>query len=126
LGYLYQEARYTQLPQYQAFLLNVAIPNINTLGWMAFIIEVTLSVTLAIGFLTGITGLVASIWAANAVFGSYPVPGELWFNLLNLLILPIVIWLTRAGRFMGIDAYTRPNLLAIKSRVLRWLGKYGT
>ncbi len=107
-GYLNLEATYTQFPQYRDFLHNMVIPNINGFGWFQFIVELTLSVTLAAGFFTGITGLLATIWAATVVFGSYPVPGELSFNLLNLLILPVVVWLTRAGRFMGVDAYMRP------------------
>lgn len=125
-GYLKDEAKYTQFPQYRMFLQTAVLPNINGFGWMQFIVELTLSVTLATGFLTGLSGLLAVIWAANIVFGAYPVPGELSFNLLNMFILPVVVWLTRAGRFMGLDALIRPRLLASKSRALRLIGKICT
>jgi hypothetical protein len=125
-GYLKDEATYTQFPQYRSFLQTMVLPNINGFGWMQFVIEFTLSITLASGFLTGLTGLLAVVWAATVVFGSYPVPGELSFNLLNLFIVPVVIWSTRAGRFMGVDAFLRPRLLASQSKVLRLIGRICT
>jgi hypothetical protein len=125
-SYLQKEAMYTPFPQYRAFIQNSMLPNIDQFGWVQFIIEITLSVTITAGFFTGLFGLIAIIWAATIVFGAFPVPGENLYNLLNFLILPIVVWGTRAGRFLGIDAYIRPRLLASKSGMLRWLGKIAT
>ncbi len=124
--WLGKEAEYATIPAYKWFLETIVIPNITFFGWMQFITELVLGIALIFGILTPLMAVGATLWAFNISLGSWPVPGEIWYNLVLFVQIPFVVAVTRSGRAWGVDAYLRPKLLAHKSPLIRKIGKWCT
>ncbi|MBI2077109.1 MAG: hypothetical protein HYT80_01880 [Euryarchaeota archaeon] len=117
-------AENSPIPPYKWFLDNVVSPNLWFWGWVQFLVEVGLGILLVVGLCTGFAGLVATAWAANIFIGSVFVPGEWVWGLLAFLAIMPLCWATRAGRYLGADAFLRPQFLTDKRPMVRWIAKW--
>lgn len=139
-----KEAEFAEIDAYRWFLETVVIPNLDLFGWLQFVTEAVLAVMLVLGVVTGLAGLVATLWALNIAIGSYPVPInapdpllgpvsagfepalEPLYNHQLFVLLPLIVTVTRPGRVLGVDAWLRPRLLASPNRWLRRIGEWAT
>ncbi len=121
-----KESEYSPIPPYKWFLDTIVIPHITFWGWVQFLTEMFLAITLILGIFVGITGLIATLWALNIAIGSVFVPGEILYNLQYFVLVPLILALTRSGRVYGLDAWLRPRLLASKNKWVRRAAEWGT
>lgn len=103
-GYIWKEINNPTFGFYTDFLQGVILPNFNFFGFMTFVTEITIGISLVLGLLVPlIGGLGGTLMQTNIMLGSYSIPGE-WFWLWPLLIgSHIIFMMGRAGRRLGLD-----------------------
>lgn len=104
-GYIGKEIHHPTFGFYTAFLQTVVLPNFTLFGFVTFITEIAIGLSLVLGlFVPLVGGLAGTLMQTNIMLGSYSIPGE-WFWLWPLLIGSHVIFMMgRAGRCLGLDA----------------------
>jgi uncharacterized membrane protein YphA (DoxX/SURF4 family) len=103
-------ALYSKIPLQAAFVKNFVIPNIAWMGWIIWLLEASVAVSLILGLLTRLGGFLALVQALNLYFGVTAVPGEWYWTYGMLATLGLVFMAVPAGRFLGLDAWLRPRL----------------
>lgn len=103
-GYIWKEINHPTYHLYAEFLKNVILPEFGFFGFLTFVAEIAIGLSLVLGLLVPLVGgLGGTLQQLNIAVGSYNVPGE-WFWLWPLLIGSHVIFMMgRAGRRLGID-----------------------
>ncbi|MBI4636438.1 MAG: hypothetical protein HY727_08825 [Candidatus Rokubacteria bacterium] len=102
-GWLGQEVKHPTFGLYGAFLEQVVIPNFDLFGYLTFLTELALGLSLLLGLFTVAGGLGGALWQVNIALGAYSVPGE-WYWIWPLLIAPQLVFAqSRSGRVLGID-----------------------
>lgn len=103
-GYIWKEINHPTFGLYTEFLKSVVLPNFYFFGFMTFIVEIVIALSLLLGLLVPlIGGLGGTFMQTNIMLGSYSIPGE-WFWLWPMLIGSHVIFMMgRAGRRLGLD-----------------------
>ena len=90
---------------YKAMLEHVVLPHFTFFGYLSFVVELALGVSLLLGLLTVLSGIGGALWQCNSAIGSYAVPGE-WGWIWPLLIAPhLVFAFSHAGRSVGVDLF---------------------
>jgi thiosulfate dehydrogenase [quinone] large subunit len=111
-GWIQNEIAHPTFTVYKWFLQSIVLPNFTLFGFLTFLTETALGLSLLLGVFTVLGGIGGALWQVNIALGSFSVPGEwpwTWF----LLIAPqLVFAATRAGRTLGMDE----RLLARLSR----------
>lgn len=103
-GYIWKEINHPTFSAYAALLKNFILPHFGFFGFVTFLAEVAIGVSLIVGILVPLVGgLGGTLQQINIALGSYGVPGE-WFWLWPLLIgSHVVFMMGRAGRRLGLD-----------------------
>jgi hypothetical protein len=107
------------LAQANALLLdNVIIPNISVFGWLVWLAEFWIFVSMFIGLFTRLGALVsigisAQLWIGLA---NIPRPYEWEWAYGSIVLLSIALLGAAPGRWLGIDAWLRPRLAARAGR----------
>lgn len=108
-GWIWQEINHPTFTFYKAFLEGIVLPHFTLFGYLTFLTEVVLGLSLLLGCFTVLGGIGGALWQLNIALGSYSVPGE-WYWIWFLLIIPHLVFAqSRAGRTLGID-----HLLSIR------------
>src|SRR5207244_4377713 len=89
---------------YAKFVQNTVLPHYSLFGWMTFVTESALAISLLLGLFTRLGGLVGALWALNLTIGLWSVPGEWYWTYLMLAALNLIFFATCAGRYFGLDA----------------------
>ncbi len=104
-GWIQKEIAHPTFGLYQWFLRDVVLPNFTLFGFMTFLTEAALGLSLLLGLFTVLGGIGGALWQLNIALGSFSVPGE-WYWMWFLLIAPhLVFAATRAGRVLGVDSW---------------------
>jgi uncharacterized membrane protein YphA (DoxX/SURF4 family) len=102
----------TPLAQANALLIdNLLIPNIRFFGWVIWLAEFWIFLSMLLGLFARLgalvsIGIVAQLWVSLA---NIPRPYEWEWAYGSILLLSIVLLGVAAGRFAGIDAWQRPR-----------------
>lgn len=88
------EIQHPLIPLYAEMLEILVKPYVILVGWVTFVVETLIGVSLVFGILTRLGGLVGALWAMNLLIGLSAVPGEtswtyVWLMLLNLLFFGV-------------------------------------
>jgi thiosulfate dehydrogenase [quinone] large subunit len=104
-NWLWTETQHPTFGFYKAWLENVVLPHFTFFGYLSFVAELALGVSLLLGLLTVLSGIGAALWFVNIALGSYSVPGE-WHWIWPLLIVPQLVFAhSHAGRSVGLDLF---------------------
>ncbi len=105
---------------------NLFIPQIRIFGWLVFIFEATVFVSLALGLFTRVGSLAAIGIIGQLYLGlaNVPRPFEWEWTYGAILGLSIVMLGLASGRVFGLDGWLRPRLAAAAERGNR-LAKLG-
>lgn len=104
-NWIWTEMQHPTFDVYKTFLENVVWPHLTFFGYMSFVVEMALGLSLLLGVCTVLSGVGGALWQFNIALGSYSVPGE-WYWLWPLLIAPhLVFAMSRAGRSVGLDLF---------------------
>lgn len=102
--WMQREAQYPTLGLYGNFVKNVVIPNFDLFAWLTIFTETFIAVSLVLGILTRLGGLVGVLWGLSLLVGLVSVPGESFFNYLLFIIPPAVFAVIGARNQFSIDA----------------------
>jgi thiosulfate dehydrogenase [quinone] large subunit len=101
-----------------AFIDGFVKPNIRWFGYVIFLSETFIAITMLLGLLSRLGALVAIGMSAQLLVGlaNIPNPFEWEWSYLLMVILAIVMFGLAPGRIFGLDALLRPRLAAAASR----------
>lgn len=103
---------YSELP-IQADLVNrFVVPNMAIVGWLVWLMEAFVAVSLILGLFTRLGGLAALVQGLNLLIGIGFAPIEWEWTYGMLSILGLVFLAIPTGRIWGLDALLRPRLQA--------------
>ncbi|MDV2494820.1 MAG: TQO small subunit DoxD [bacterium] len=109
-GWIWKEINHPTFGWYKAFLENFVLPNFTFFGYMTFVTEMFIGLSLLTGTVVVLGSLAGFVMQVNIALGSFSVPGE-WYWIWPLQILPHLVFMAaRAGRFWGVDGLVRPKL----------------
>ncbi len=97
---------------YRTFLVTYVQPNLDTLGWVIYLGELTTAVLLVLGLLTRLGGLLGAVQGVNLTIGLWGVEHEWYWTYIMLTLLNLTLALTAAGRWLGADALIHPRMAA--------------
>jgi uncharacterized membrane protein YphA (DoxX/SURF4 family) len=95
-----------------ALLDNIMIPNIQFFGWLVWLAEFWIFLSMLLGFLTRL-GAIVSIGVSAQLFislANIPRPYEWEWSYGTIILLSIALLGAAAGRFFGVDAWLRKQL----------------
>lgn len=105
-------ASYSKVPAHGAFVKNFVIPNISWMGWLIWLMEAFIAISLILGLLTRLGGLVGFLQSVNLYIGLTALPFEWYWTYGMMYTLSLVFICVPAGRFLGVDMWLRPRLQA--------------
>ena len=103
---------YSLIPLQASLVKSLVIPNLAWMGYLIFLMEALVAVTLILGLFTRLGGVAGLLQALNLLLGVSAVPGEWYWTYLMLAIFGLVFLAIPAGRLLGLDARLRPRLQA--------------
>ena len=110
LDYLQLEAQYPAFGFYGRLVESVVIPNFTLFGWLIFLAELLVGLSLLTGTLTRLGAAVGLLMALNLGIGMLAVPNEWPWSYIMLAMFHFIFLFTAAGRVLGIDAWLRHHL----------------
>ncbi|MGA2490066.1 MAG: hypothetical protein ABSF99_07735 [Anaerolineales bacterium] len=113
---------YSLIPLQGSLVKSLVIPNLAWMGWLIFLMEAFVAISLILGLFTRLGGLVGLLQAMNLFFGVSAVPGEWYWSYLMLAILGLIFLAVPTGRSVGFDTWLRPRLQAGAGKG-NWLAK---
>jgi len=113
---------YSKIPLQASLVKQFVAPNLAWMGWIIWLMEAFVAVTLVFGLFTRLGGLAALLQALNLYFGVSNVPGEWYWSYAMLALLGLIFLAIPAGRILGLDALLRPRLESGAERG-NWLAK---
>jgi thiosulfate dehydrogenase [quinone] large subunit len=103
-------------PWYADFLQAVVVPNFVLFGWMVWLLEAFIFVSLFFGIFARLGGLAGTVQGANLTIGLSAVPHEWYWTYVMLTVLCALPLLTGSGRFLGLDYFLEPRLARLAAR----------
>jgi hypothetical protein len=126
-GWLNASVSITPLAKVNGWLLdNLFIPNIEVVGWLVWLAEFWVFLSMLLGILTRL-GAILSIGIIGQLYiglANVPRPFEWEWTYGAILLLSVAMLGAAAGRYMGVDAWLRKRLSRVTGRG-RWLAKTG-
>jgi hypothetical protein len=107
---------YSKIPLQASLVKQFVAPNISWFGWVVFLLEASVAVSMIFGLFNRLGGFLALIQGLNLYFGVSAAPGEWYWTYGMLYTLGIVFLAVPAGRFLGVDALLRPRLQSSAGR----------
>jgi hypothetical protein len=111
------------------FLETIIMPTIGVSGWLLWLAEAAIFITLLLGLFSRLGGLIAVAVSAQLMIGlsGIPNPFEWEWAYNSIFLLALLMFAFAPGRVFGVDAWLRPRLLAASAegnglaRVVSWL-----
>ena len=103
---------YSKLPLQASLVKSLVAPNLSWMGWLIWLMEAFVAVSLILGLFTRLGGVAALAQAINLYIGVTAAPGEWYWTYGMLSILGLVFLAIPTGRVFGLDAWLRPRLQA--------------
>jgi uncharacterized membrane protein YphA (DoxX/SURF4 family) len=101
---------YSKIPLQASLVKQFVVPNMAWFGWVVFLMEGFVALSLIFGLFTRLGGLAALVQGLNLYFGVTAAPGEWYWTYGMLYTLGLVFLAIPTGRFLGLDALIRPRL----------------
>jgi hypothetical protein len=117
----------TSLAQVNGALVdNMIVPNLGVFGWLIWLAEFWVVVSMLLGLFSRLGGLVALGVSTQLYIGlaGIPRPYEWEWSYGTMILLSLLMFGLAAGRIWGVDAALRPRLAASRNffgRLLWWL-----
>lgn len=103
---------YSKWPLQASLVKSLVVPNMSWMGWLIWLMEAFVAISLILGLFTRLGGLAALIQAVNLYIGVTAAPFEWYWTYGMLSILGLVFLAVPTGRVFGLDAWLRPRLQA--------------
>ena len=100
---------YSKWPLQASLVKSLVVPNLSWMGWIIFLMEAFVAVSLILGLFTRLGGLAGLLQAINLYIGVGYAPGEWYWTYGMLATLGLVFLAVPTGRRFGMDAWLRPR-----------------
>lgn len=107
---------YSELPLQADWVNRFVVPNMAIVGWLVWLMEAFVAVSLILGLFTRLGGLAALVQGLNLLIGIGFAPIEWEWTYGMLSILGLVFLAVPTGRIWGLDAIIRPRLQTATDR----------
>ncbi|HKI54948.1 MAG TPA: DoxX family protein [Anaerolineales bacterium] len=101
---------YSKWPLQASLVKQFVVPNMAWFGWIVWLMEAFVAVTLIFGLFTRLGGLAALVQGINLYIGVTAAPFEWYWTYGMLYTLGLVFLAVPTGRTLGLDALLRPRL----------------
>lgn len=101
---------YSKWPLQASLVKQFVVPNMAWFGWIVWLMEAFVAVTLIFGLFTRLGGLAALVQGINLYIGVTAAPFEWYWTYGMLYTLGLVFLAIPTGRTLGLDAWLRPRL----------------
>ena len=121
-----QSIQYPTLGLYKRFLQDLVVPNFHVVGWLVFLTEVGIGVSLVLGLCTTAGALVGTGQAINLLISQASTPERPWIYL-AILVANLFVLLTPSNQQLSLDRILAPRLATAAAhgrrlpRLLLWL-----
>lgn len=102
--WMQREANYPTIGLYGDFVKNVVIANFGFFAWLTIFTETFITVSLVLGFLTRLGGLIGALWGLSLLIGLLSVPGESFFTYVPFILPPAFFAVIGARNQFSVDA----------------------
>lgn len=103
---------YSKWPLQANLVEQYVVPNMVWFGYVVWLMEAFVAVSLILGLFTRLGGLAAFIQAVNLYIGVTAIPFEWYWTYGMLYTLGLIFLAVPTGRILGLDALLRPRLQA--------------
>jgi len=101
---------YSKMPLQASLVKQFVVPNMAWFGWIVWLMEAFVAVSLILGLFTRLGGFAALIQGINLYIGVTAAPFEWYWTYGMLYTLGLVFLAVPTGRTLGLDAWLRPRL----------------
>lgn len=101
---------YSKWPLQASLVKQFVVPNMAWFGWIVWLMEAFVAVTLIFGLFTRLGGLAALVQGINLYIGVTAAPFEWYWTYGMLYTLGLIFLAVPTGRTLGLDAWLRPRL----------------
>lgn len=103
-------AAYSKVPLHGQLIERFVVPNIEWMGWLIWLMEAFIAISLILGLLSRLGGLLGLMQAVNLYIGLTALPFEWYWTYGMLITLQLIFTALPPGRYLGVDAWIRPKL----------------
>jgi thiosulfate dehydrogenase [quinone] large subunit len=120
-------ALYSKIPLHASLVRNIIAPHLSWIGWLIWLTEAFVAVSLVFGLFSRLGALVGFLQAVNLYIGLTAIPGEWYWAYGMLYTLHLIFLFAPPGRKLGIDALLRSRLPGAAARgnrlarIILWL-----
>ena len=107
--WMQREVQYPTIGFYGDFVKNIVIANFDLFAWLTIFTETFITISLILGLLTRLGGLVGTLWGLSLLIGLVSVPGESVFTYLPFIIPPAIFAVIGARNQFSVDALLAKN-----------------
>jgi uncharacterized membrane protein YphA (DoxX/SURF4 family) len=111
-----QMVDHAAIPLQGDLVARIVLPNITIFGPLVYLIEVTIGISLMLGFCSRLGALAGVAMAVNLWLGLYSAPGEWPWTYFFLVIIQLLFVVDPPGRSLGGDVLLRASVLRIRPR----------
>lgn len=99
---------------HRAFMKNVVLPHMTIFGPIVFLAELVFAGSMMLGLAVRFVGVLAIAYTLQLWLGLYGNPSEWPWTYMSLALLTLLLVLDAAGRSLGLDAWLRSNVPAVR------------
>lgn len=121
-----QSIQYPTLDLFKRFLETIVVPNFHLFGWIVFVTEVAIGLSLLLGLLTRAGAIVGTAQAINLFISQASTPEGPWIYL-AILAANLFVLFTPSNRQLSVDRVLAPRVATAAARgdllprILQWL-----
>ena len=109
-----QETTHAAFEFHRTFMKDVVLPNMTIFGPIVFLAELAFAASMMLGLAVRLVGVLAIAYALQLWLGFYANPSEWPWTYMFLAMLMFLLVIDGAGRSLGLDAWLRRNLPAVR------------
>ncbi|MFC2028890.1 DoxX family protein [Chloroflexota bacterium] len=103
---------YSKWPLQASLVESYVVPNMAWMGWLIWLLEAFVALSLILGLFTRLGGFAGLIQAINLYIGLTAAPFEWYWTYGMLIVLSLIFMTVPTGRTLGVDGWLRPRLQA--------------
>ena len=109
-----QESTNAAFEFHRTFLKDVVLPHMTIFGPIVFLAELVFAGSMILGLAVRFVGVLGAVYTLQLWLGLYGSPSEWPWTYMCLAMLMVLFVLDAAGRSLGLDAWLRRNVPAVR------------
>jgi uncharacterized membrane protein YphA (DoxX/SURF4 family) len=99
--------------QWHADFMQIFVDHIAVVQPLIYLLEVFFAVSLMLGFMVRVSGIIAALFTFNLMIGLYNDPTEWPWTYVGIIFTELLLVVTNAGRSFGLDNLIARNLVRL-------------